>query len=48
CSTVIGDRAFHASAGAVIELAGAFIKGFGECGMIAVGKHFPGHGSVVA
>lgn len=48
CSSVIGDRAFHASSEAVIELAGAFIKGLGECGMTAVGKHFPGHGAVIA
>jgi beta-N-acetylhexosaminidase len=48
CSTVIGDRAFHSSAEAVIELAGAFINGLADCGMTAVGKHFPGHGSVVA
>jgi beta-N-acetylhexosaminidase len=48
CSEVIGDRAFHASAEAVIELASAFIQGLDECGMTAVGKHFPGHGSVIA
>jgi len=48
CSTVIGDRAFHSSAEAVIELASAFIKGLAECGMTSVGKHFPGHGSVVS
>lgn len=48
CSTVIGDRAFHSSADAVIELASAFVEGLGECGMSAVGKHFPGHGAVGA
>ncbi len=48
CSAVIGDRAFHSSADAVIELAEAFIKGLVECGMTAVGKHFPGHGAVSA
>ncbi len=48
CSTVIGDRAFHASSQAVIELAQAFIAGLNQCGMIAVGKHFPGHGAVAA
>ena len=48
CSTVIGDRAFHSSANAVIELAGAFIEGLRECGMSGVGKHFPGHGAVGA
>lgn len=45
-STVIGDRAFHSSADAVIELGGAFVQGLRECGMSAVGKHFPGHGAV--
>jgi len=48
CSTVIGDRAFHSSSEAIIELARAFISGLNKCGMIAVGKHFPGHGAVTA
>lgn len=48
CSIVIGDRAFHASKEAVTELAQAFIAGLNQCGMIAVGKHFPGHGAVAA
>ncbi len=48
CSSVIGDRAFHTSSDAVIELAQAFIAGLNQCGMIAVGKHFPGHGAVAA
>jgi beta-N-acetylhexosaminidase len=46
CNTVIGDRAFHASPDAVIALARAFIAGLNQCGMAAVGKHFPGHGAV--
>ena len=45
-NAVIGDRAFHASPDAVIDLAKAFISGLNQCGMIAVGKHFPGHGAV--
>lgn len=48
CSDVIGDRAFGQSAKVVIELAGAFIEGMAEAGMVAVGKHYPGHGGVVA
>src|SRR5690606_7473893 len=43
-----GDRAFHADARAVAELAVAFVNGMREAGMGAVPKHFPGHGAVVA
>lgn len=45
CS-VIANRAFAPEPGAVIELAGAFIRGMHEAGMAATGKHFPGHGNV--
>jgi len=47
-STVIGDRAFGADVAAVIELARAFRRGLNGAGMAATGKHFPGHGAVVA
>lgn len=47
-STVIGDRSFHGDADAMIALAGAFIDGMTAAGMAATGKHFPGHGHVVA
>ncbi|WP_202560314.1 beta-N-acetylhexosaminidase [Alcanivorax sp. DP30] len=47
-STVIGDRSFHGDADAMIALAGSFIDGMNAAGMAATGKHFPGHGHVVA
>lgn len=47
-SRVIGDRAFHRDAAAVVALAGAFIDGMRRAGMAATAKHFPGHGAVEA
>jgi len=47
-SDVIGDRAFHRDPRAVGELAAALCAGLADEGMAAVGKHFPGHGYVVA
>lgn len=47
-SEVIGKRAFSSDPDEVIELAGSFIEGMHQAGMASVGKHFPGHGSVVA
>ena len=47
-SEIIGDRAFHSRPDEVAELAGAFCRGLRAAGMAAVGKHFPGHGAVVA
>lgn len=47
-SEVIGDRAFHASADAVAQLAVAYMHGMRDAGMAATAKHFPGHGAVRA
>jgi beta-N-acetylhexosaminidase len=47
-SEIIGDRAFHSRAGAVAELAVAYLHGMRDAGMAATAKHYPGHGAVVA
>jgi beta-N-acetylhexosaminidase len=47
-SEVIGDRAYHARAEVVAELAIAVMQGMRRAGMAATAKHFPGHGAVVA
>lgn len=46
-SRVIGDRAFHRSPDAVIQLAEALGHGLRQAGMGSCGKHFPGHGYVI-
>ncbi len=47
-SQVIGNRAFHLNAHAIHELAYGLMSGLKRGGMPAVGKHFPGHGYVIA
>lgn len=47
-SSIIGNRSFSDRADEVIAVASAFIDGMHQAGMGAVGKHFPGHGAVIA
>jgi beta-N-acetylhexosaminidase len=43
-SAVVGNRSFHGDPTVVVALAGALIEGLRRAGMVACGKHFPGHG----
>lgn len=45
-SEVIGDRCFHPLPQAATELLAAYIDGMHSAGMVAIAKHFPGHGGV--
>ena len=43
---VIGNRCFHPQPQQATELLGAYIDGMHAAGMVAIAKHFPGHGGV--
>jgi len=47
-SCVIGDRAFSDTPAVVEALGGCYLSGMHDAGMKTTGKHFPGHGSVLA
>jgi beta-N-acetylhexosaminidase len=47
-SCVIGDRSFAAEPGTVTDLGRHYLAGMHDAGMKTCGKHFPGHGSVLA
>lgn len=47
-SCVIGDRSFAADKESVSVLARHYLAGMHDAGMRTCGKHFPGHGSVLA
>ncbi|MCK3658413.1 beta-N-acetylhexosaminidase [Pasteurellaceae bacterium Pebbles2] len=44
----IGDRSFHGEIEPAVRLAAQFIAGMKQAGMASTGKHFPGHGHVIA
>ena len=43
--TVIGDRSFSDNPETVTQYAGAYARGLRDGGLLAVLKHFPGHGN---
>ena len=45
---IIGNRSFGENKYNVTEKASAFMKGMQEAGILACGKHFPGHGDTDA
>jgi len=47
-SDIIGDRSFGKDPEMVSSLAAAYVRGMHKAGMVATGKHFPGHGAIKA
>lgn len=47
-SLAIGSRAFGEDLDTVIKHSSAYINGMKQAGMATTGKHFPGHGGIVA
>ncbi len=47
-SKIIGDRSFHSTPDPATRLAHNWMSGMRDAGMAATGKHYPGHGAVVA
>jgi beta-N-acetylhexosaminidase len=47
-SSVIGDRALSDDPAVVTRLGRAYLAGMHDSGMKTTGKHFPGHGSIIA
>lgn len=47
-SQVIGDRSYADKVAVVVAVAAAYTDGLQDAGVLAVGKHFPGHGGVAA
>ncbi|MCL9775210.1 beta-N-acetylhexosaminidase [Vibrio methylphosphonaticus] len=44
----IGNRAFGEDIASIVRFSSAFMSGMKQAGMATTGKHFPGHGGVIA